>query len=492
MYKTLLLTVLSSLCIFSGAAINSAKIGEKVNTEDNELSITAIDFKHGYGKGDYYDPDISSPKSVSFHPNGKKIYVNSLEGYKTVVYDAQSRKKIKVIDHDFQSGTGGNWIPASNFYPFTHYENGETKAFKGKPVEGAFSKDGKYFFVPYYRRNFDLNAQDPSALAIIDTEKDEIVAMVETGPLPKMVKVSNDGKLLAITHWGNNTVGLLDISNKNPRNWRHLAPITIGRKLDLNYSLTKAVNRDSGSGYLLRGTVFLPGDSILLISGMAGPMAVIDVKKKEWIGMIPALGNVRHITMKNGMLYMSRNSAGEVLSIPVENVVKTISSQKANTRDFKVDGIKKAKVGSGARTIKASPSGKYLFVASNIASEIGVVRTEDMKFIGRITADSFPVGLDISPDGTLLASTSQGRKGSGGGNALDFFHVDYAEKEISTEPPFEANIDTEPNELINKEADNHQVVNNGIKTTLLWCLGIAILVLILIFLFLYGKRRKNK
>lgn len=411
----------------SGGLVRST-IGQKVTTDfGGDLTITCIDQRRGFGKGETYDPDINSPKSTTVTADGKKIYVNSLEGGKTVVYDAATRKKLKVIQHSFDSGKGPLWLEPSGYYNFTHYPDGANRSFMGKPVEEAVSRDSKYMFVPYYRRTFDINAQDPSALAVIDTEKDDIIMMTETGPLPKMVAVSNDGNLLAITHWGNNTVGFMDISNKNPRNWKHLPPVVIEKELPLNYSLTTPVDRDSGSGFALRGTVFLPGDSILLVSGMGGPLAVVDLKKMEWIGMIPQLSRIRHITMKGDKLYMSSNATGEIMTIPVENILKAVRNRSAGSKQMHVEGIRSAKVGGGARTLKVSPSGKYIFVACNTASAIYIVREEDMKVIGRINADSFPVGLDISPDGTLLVSTSQGRKGRGGGNAVNFFKIEYAD-----------------------------------------------------------------
>lgn len=473
-----MLLLITAAC-FAAEAVTIEEVKGKtgaVVTDGGDLAIRVIEKKHGFGKN--RDADIFSPKSATFSKDGKKIYVNSLEGCKTVVYDAETRKKLKVIEHSFDSGTGSLWLPPSGYYKFTHYPEGEKKAFKGKPVEAALSKDGKYLFVPYYRRTFDLNAQDPSALAVIDTDKDEIVLMTETGPLPKMVRVSNDGNLLAITHWGDNTVGLMDISDKNPGNWKMLAPVTVGKKLNLNYSLKTPVNRDSGSGYLLRGTVFLPGDSLLLVSGMAGPLAVIDVGKREWIGMVPGLSQVRHITMKDSLLYMSRNSAGEVLTVPVAGVANAVSAQRGHSREFKIDGIRRAKVGGGARTLKVSPSGKYIFVASNTASEIGIVRTEDMKLIGRIKADSYPVGLDISPDGQQLVSTSQGRKGVGG-NAVNFFEIAYADPEAEAAAVI-VNSGKESyleDSVTIKEAE--EPVENAEKDFTGWIIGMGIGVLIL-------------
>lgn len=484
-----LMTILPSLHL-KGGELHHARIGDKITTDGGDLTITTLDRRLGFGGGDTYEPDVSSPKSATFSSDGKKVYVNSLEGGKTVVFDVATRKKMKTINHQFDSGEGPLWLSPSGYYPFTHYENGQNKKFMGKPVEEAFTPDGRYLFVPYYRRSFDMNAQDPSALAVIDTKTDEIVLMTETGPLPKMVRVSHDGKLLAITHWGDNTVGFLDISDKNPKNWKHLPPVTIGNKLKLNYSLTTPVNRDSGSGFLLRGTVFLPGDSLLLVSGMAGPLNVIDVKKMEWIGTFPSLANIRHLTLQGDMLYMSRNSAGEVMTVPVENILNAIRSQRGSGRSFNTSGVKSVKVGGGARTIKVSPSGKYIFVACNTASGLYVVRTSDMKVIGHITADSFPVGLDVSPDGKYVVTTSQGRKGSGGGNAVDFFEIQYRDAEPVIEPPLIH--DEESIEKSDSDSDRKTVAVENHKgvTALGWTfigIGIAMAIgMILVFL----RRRK--
>ena len=472
------ISLLLFVCGAGAQSIYHSRIGESVTTDGKDLTITTIDQRRGFGSGETYDPDVYSPKSATFSPDGKKVYVNSLEGCKTIVYDVATRKKLKTIIHQFDSGKGPLWLPPSGYYNFTHYKDGETRAFKGKPVEEAMTPDGRYMFVPYYRRDFDINAQDPSALAVIDTRKDEIVLMVETGPLPKMVRVSDDGKLLAITHWGDNTVGFLDISDKNPRNWKHLPPVTIGNKLNLNYSLTSPVNRDSGSGFLLRGTVFLPGDSLMLVSGMAGPLNVIDVKKMEWIGTFPSLSNVRHLTIRGDKLFLSKNSSGEVMTVPLKNIVDAISSQRGSSRSFSASGVRSVKVGGGARTLKVSPSGKYIFVACNTASAVYVVRTEDMKVIGHITADSFPVGLDVSPDGSMIVTTSQGRKGPGGGNAVNFFEVKYAEAEPA--PQFTPPAEEEDSVATDPEKKASICIERQRRSPLVWVVfGLAVVVCLL-------------
>ena len=168
------------------------------------LQVTFLTRKQQYSSSETetLDKDIHSPKSVNFHPSGRKYYVNSLEGGKTVVYDFRTGEKLKVIRHRFDSSDSALWAPESGLFHFNHsYEHPER--FDGKPVESTFSHDGRYLWIPYYRRSYDLNAQEPSAMAVIDTSTDEIIRMFETGPLPKMVATSPDGTRLAVTHWGN-------------------------------------------------------------------------------------------------------------------------------------------------------------------------------------------------------------------------------------------------------------------------------------------------
>jgi hypothetical protein len=47
-----------------------------------------------------------------------------------------------------------------------------------------------------------------------------------------------------------------------------------------------------------------------------------------------------------------------------------------------------------------------------------------MKLIGTISADSYPVGLDVSKDGQYVPTTSQGRSGYGG-NSINVFEIKY-------------------------------------------------------------------
>ena len=45
-----------------------------------------------------------------------------------------------------------------------------------------------------------------------------------------------------------------------------------------------------------------------------------------------------------------------------------------------------------------------------------------MEVVARVGADSFPVGMDVSPDGRFLWVTSQGIDGAGG-NSVEIFEI---------------------------------------------------------------------
>ena len=405
-------------------------VGTTVAAVDSSVKVTIVSKHVNFFKADrkYLDADINSPKSANIHPEGKKYYVNSLEGCATVVYDMKTHAKLKVIRYKFTEADSALWSKPSSFYPFTHYtENLNT--FMGKPVESTFSHGGRYLWIPFYRRTYDLNAQDPSAVAVIDTRTDKIVKLMETGPLPKMVATSHDGKHVAITHWGNNTVGIVNVASTNPDEWYHEKLLVVDYVLPLNFSLTEQVDRDNKSGYCLRGTVFTPDDRYLLVGCMGGNggIAVIDMQTQKYMGRVLGMKpNVRHLVIKNDYLYLSINRDGYVQRIPLKKFMEAAS--RLNGKVGRVDGWVNCKVGGGARTITPSPSGNFMFAACNTASQLCVVDTRTMKLVASIDIDSYPVGLDASNDGKFLIITSQGRRNQGG-NAVNICQVDYAEEE---------------------------------------------------------------
>ncbi len=402
-------------------------VGDSLKT--NEIVVTFVGRKCNYSGApkSSVDTDIYSPKSVNVHPTEKKYYVNSLEGSRTVVYDLLTGEKLKVINHKFDEQHKDLWAPESGFYKF-NYTRKNPNHFTGKPVESVFSHNGQYLWVPYYRRNYDLNAQDPSAMAVIDTATDTIVRLFETGPLPKMVAVSPDQTKVAVTHWGNNTVGMLDVSSADPKDWKYVANFVVDKELKLNFSRTEKVDRDRNSGYCLRGTVFTPDGKYLLVGcmGGGGGIAVIEVQSNRYLGRVMgSMSSLRHLIIKNGYLFASINSAGYVQRIPLDTFISNAQTMDGETcRQVTVKDWTSCKVPAGARTIEITPNGKYIFAACNFGSALAVVDAETMKLVGTLPADSYPVGLDISKDGRYVFTTSQGRSGLGG-NSVNIFEIKY-------------------------------------------------------------------
>lgn len=378
-----------------------------------------------------FDTDINSPKSVTFSRDGKTVYVNSLEGCRTAIYDVATLQKKDVVIYEFKDSKGELWAPPSGFYQFTHYPEGDSRSFWGKPVENAWSHNYRYLWIPFYRRSFDINAQDPSAVAVVDVRTNKIVRMFETGPIPKVVVASNNGGIMALTHWGDNTVGMIDISSDDPKKWHHLQPIEIGRKLNLDFPLDRTVNRDANSGFLLRGAVFTPDDDYLFVAAMAGPLNVVNVKTHKYVGSVAGLYGLRHLILSGNTLYGTINVRGEVVSYPLDALMSAIGDAEAKgVKTIQLNStVKRGKVGGGARTIEASPDGKYLFVACNSASEVDVLTADNLKVVDSIRCDSYPVGLAVSPNGRYLAVTSQGRSGKGG-NALNIFEIERSDVPI--------------------------------------------------------------
>ena len=154
--------------------------------------------------------------------------------------------------------------------------------------------------------------------------------------------------------------------------------------------------------------------------------AVIDLENMKYLGRATGnLSNLRHLLVKDGVLFASINRSGIILRMPLDTFLSKVRSLDGDrTRTVAVDGWQSCKVPSGARTINISPKGDFIFVACNSSSCLAVVDAVAMKLLGTLPADSYPVGLDISDDGKYLFTTSQGR-GNGGGNAVDIFEVEY-------------------------------------------------------------------
>lgn len=432
--KQFLFTALLFLIIFDGFA-------QKDEEESiyNTLGITSVPFnapvsleliaryQHRVATtknpNDKFDRSINSPKSVNYLPEKKKFYVQSLEGNETVVYSIETFEKLKVIRHVFNAQNQHLFKDGEyNAFDYKYrYRKSDFNIFSGKPVESCFSHNGKYLWVTYYRRSYDVNAESPSAVAIIDTESDEIIRVMPTGILPKMIAASPDSRYVAVTHWGDNTLGIIDTSSDDPFEFSYVNHAIVDKRLEVKFEPGVKVDRDNNCGYCLRGTVFTPDSKYLLVGRMGGDggIAVFDLENNyQYLGVsYSPYYNIRHLIISGDDLIISSNSTGHVQKTNWQAFIQSrLENAGKNTIDK--EAWKSCYVGPGARTIVASSDGKYVFACVNNLSKIIVVNTSTMSKVAEIPADSFPVGMEITDDDQYLLVTAQGKTGKGGGHSV--------------------------------------------------------------------------
>lgn len=355
--------------------------------------------------------------------DGSKYYIQSLEGCETVVYNAVTHQKMKVIKHTFGANNAFRFQDgAAGVFDYSFAANHkQPNHFQGKPVEACLTADGHYLLVTYYRRSFDKNAQYPSALAVINTQTDEVVRVIPTGPLPKMIAASADGKYVAVTHWGDNTIGIMDVSQKDPETFKFIHLLEADKRIDLS-GMQGNINRDTECGNCLRGTAFTPDSKYLLVGKMSSNngIAVFETDKWERKGNINGLkSNLRHLVIHQVDIYTGANKSGYVEKFSWQDIFGQLQSGKTNLVPTNIASVY---VGLGARTIGISSDGKYIFAAVNNDCKIAVVATDAMKVINYINADPYPVGLAVAPKDDYIIVTSQG-KSSGGGNSVMIYQI---------------------------------------------------------------------
>jgi DNA-binding beta-propeller fold protein YncE len=380
---------------------------------------------------DKFDVNINSPKSVNYLPEKGKFYVQSLEGNETVVYDLKSLKKLKVIKHEFNA-SNQNLFKDGEYTCFDYkfqFRSSSFNTFKGKPVESCFSHNGRFLWVTYYRRSYDPNAINPSAVAIIDTNTDEIVRVMPAGVLPKMIAASPDNRLVAVTHWGDNTIGIIDISGDDPFQFKYVKHLIVERRLELSFGVNEKIDRDVNCGYCLRGTVFTPDSKYLLVGRMGGGgIATFDVEKDfAYMGVtFTQYNNIRHLVISGDDLLLSTNSNGYIQKIPWRKFIEHRVQQEGKVSTLS-EGWQNCYVGPGVRTISVSTDGKYIFACVNEASKIVAVETNTMKVVSEIPADSYPVGMEITDTNDYLLVTAQGKSNTGGGHSVTIYKVTFTE-----------------------------------------------------------------
>jgi YVTN family beta-propeller protein len=293
-----------------------------------------------------------SPKSVLASNSGLISAHNMMYQHSVTIYDATTMELQTTVSDSVQ---------LSNF-GYSKYSG----AYKGAPVEGAFSPDGKYlYFTNYamYGKGFSkeghdtcspASGYDTSFLSRINLEEKKIDAIYPVGSVPKVVKVTPDNKYILVANWCSYTVTIISVETQ-----KTVKSIKIGR-----YPRGIAISSDSNFAYVAE----MGGNRIHRID-----LADFSVQ------YIPIGSNPRAIELSpdNSKLYATLNISGKVIAWDLE-------TNKA---------IKTVATGKSARSLAISSDGSSLFVVNFRSGTLSKVRTSDMKVIQNIKVCAEPIGV---------------------------------------------------------------------------------------------------
>lgn len=305
-----------------------------------------------------------SPKSVLASDSGLISAHNMMYRHSVTIYDASSAELIATISDSVNLSDFGYPNFSGNY--------------KGAPVEGAFSPDGKYlYFTNYamYGKGFNkeghdkcspASGYDKSFLSRINLESKKIDAVYPVGSVPKVVQVSPDNKYILVSNWCSYTVTVISVeSGKAVKN------IKIGR-----YPRGIAITKDSQYAYVAE----MGGSNIHRID-------LKDFSKT----LIPVGSNPRAVVLSpdESKLYVTMNRSGKVQAW---DLVKNKT-------------IKSVKTGQAARSLDISSDGSALFVVNFDSDTVSKVRTSDMKVLQTIKVCNEPIGVtyDSSTNRTWVA-----------------------------------------------------------------------------------------
>jgi YVTN family beta-propeller protein len=293
-----------------------------------------------------------SPKSVLSSGTGLVSAHNMMYRHSVTIYDTSKNALVATVPDTVRLSDFG----------YKKYSG----SYRGAPVEGAFSPDGKYlYFTNYamYGKGFTkeghdtcspASGYDTSFLSRVNLSTYKIDAVYPVGSVPKVVQVTPDNKYILVSNWCSYTVTVISVdTGKTVQN------IKIGR-----YPRGIAITRDSVYAYVAE----MGGSGVHRID-------LRDFSKT----FIPVGSNPRAIVLSpdEKTLYVTLNISGKVAAWNLETnkMIKTVSTGKA------------------ARSLAISDDGSALFVVNFGSGTMSKVRASDMKLIQTIKVCNEPIGI---------------------------------------------------------------------------------------------------
>lgn len=293
-----------------------------------------------------------SPKSVLSSGTGLVSAHNMMYRHSVTIYDTEKNALVATVPDTVRLSDFG----------YKKYSG----SYKGAPVEGAFSPDGKYlYFTNYamYGKGFTkeghdtcspASGYDTSFLSRINLKSYTIDAVYPVGSVPKVVQVTPDNKYILVSNWCSYTVTVISVeTGKTVEN------IKIGR-----YPRGIAITKDSVYAYVAE----MGGSGVHRID-------LRDFSKT----FIPVGSNPRAIVLSpdEKTLYVTLNISGKVAAWNLE----------------KNKMIKSVSTGRAARSLDISDDGSVLFVVNFGSGTMSKVRASDMKLIQTVKVCNEPIGI---------------------------------------------------------------------------------------------------
>ena len=293
-----------------------------------------------------------SPKSVRSSGAGLVSAHNMMYRHSVTIYDANTFELIKTVPDSVQLSKFG----------YSKY----TSIYKGAPVEGSYSPDGKYLYVTNYamygkgynREGHDIcspsSKYDSSFLYRINLSSYEIDAVYPVGSVPKVVEATPDNKYVLVSNWCSYDLKVISVETQ-----KTVKTIKIGR-----YPRGIAVSSDGKTAY---------------VAEMGGNRIHVVNLEDFSVSYIPIGSNPRAIVLSpdNSMMYVTMNLSGKVASW-------NLSTNKAG---------KTVKTGKAARSLAISDDGSALFVVNFVSDTVSKVRTSDMKTVQTLKVCNEPIGI---------------------------------------------------------------------------------------------------
>jgi len=305
-----------------------------------------------------------APKSVRSSGDGVVSAHNMMYRHSVTVYDAKTFELLHTVSDSVSLKDFGYSKTTGNY--------------KGAPVEGTFSPDGKYLYVSNYamygkgytKEGTDTcspaDKYDNSFVYRINRSNYQIDSVYPVGSVPKVVEVTPDNKYVLAANWCSYTVSVISVE-KN----KVVKTIKIGR-----YPRGIAISNDSSKAY---------------VAEMGGNRIHVINLQDFTISFIPIGSNPRAIVLSpdNSMMYVTMNLSGRVASW---NLVTNTAG-------------KSVKTGNAARSLAISKDGSALYVVNYKSDTMSRVRTSDMKVTQNIKVCNEPIGItyDVPTGNTWVA-----------------------------------------------------------------------------------------